>query len=280
MRFAGSSGRHNPAAELPVVMLTAKDQPSDLLEGLDAGANDYLTKPVSKNELLARVRTHLENVTYYKELKLLNEKLDGLLKEFSRISFKIHNSLKNKLESIRNYVTDSLRFADRRERLIENLSIVDKLVNHCSNESKNILFVLTNKECTINSILEELKLQAELLFAGKTLNYTIETGNLPGERILPPEIVQSVLDLYAEVLNNIVKHSAATRVDVRVGYEKGRMSLLVKDDGVGFDYESEREKRGSYGLKMMEELNLEMNCSISIDSQRGSGTTVTITVGT
>ncbi len=45
--------------ELPVVLLTAKNQVSDLVEGFGAGANDYLTKPVSKNELLARIKTHI-----------------------------------------------------------------------------------------------------------------------------------------------------------------------------------------------------------------------------
>jgi signal transduction histidine kinase/class 3 adenylate cyclase/CheY-like chemotaxis protein len=48
-----------PPNELPILMLTAKNQVENLVEGLDAGANDYLTKPVSKPELLARIRTHL-----------------------------------------------------------------------------------------------------------------------------------------------------------------------------------------------------------------------------
>ncbi|HEY9887533.1 MAG TPA: response regulator, partial [Candidatus Obscuribacterales bacterium] len=48
-----------PAHSLPIVMLTAKNQVGDLVEGLSSGANDYLTKPVSKSELLARLKTHL-----------------------------------------------------------------------------------------------------------------------------------------------------------------------------------------------------------------------------
>jgi two-component system sensor histidine kinase ChiS len=48
-----------PANELPVVFLTARNQVSDLVEGLDSGANDYLTKPIYKNELLARIKTHI-----------------------------------------------------------------------------------------------------------------------------------------------------------------------------------------------------------------------------
>ena len=46
-------------SELPILMLTAKNQVADLVDGLTSGANDYLSKPFSKQELLARIKTHL-----------------------------------------------------------------------------------------------------------------------------------------------------------------------------------------------------------------------------
>ena len=45
--------------ELPIIMLTARGQESDKIVGLDAGADDYLTKPFSTNELMARIRAVL-----------------------------------------------------------------------------------------------------------------------------------------------------------------------------------------------------------------------------
>lgn len=45
--------------EIPIVLLTAKNQVRDLVEGLNVGANDYLSKPVAKDELLARIKTHI-----------------------------------------------------------------------------------------------------------------------------------------------------------------------------------------------------------------------------
>ncbi len=48
-----------PRHALPVVMLTARNQVDDLVQGLAAGANDYVTKPFTGQELLARLRTHL-----------------------------------------------------------------------------------------------------------------------------------------------------------------------------------------------------------------------------
>jgi two-component system, OmpR family, alkaline phosphatase synthesis response regulator PhoP len=43
-------------AHVPIVMLTARSQETDKIRGLDAGADDYVTKPFSVNELIARVR--------------------------------------------------------------------------------------------------------------------------------------------------------------------------------------------------------------------------------
>ncbi len=54
--------RANPAtAHLTIVMLTAKGEEADVVAGLNAGANDYITKPFSRNVLLARVRAALRN---------------------------------------------------------------------------------------------------------------------------------------------------------------------------------------------------------------------------
>ncbi len=47
------------STELPVVIVTAKNRVTDLVEGFSVGANDYLTKPFSREELLSRIRTHL-----------------------------------------------------------------------------------------------------------------------------------------------------------------------------------------------------------------------------
>ncbi|HIK33758.1 MAG TPA: response regulator [Oscillatoriales cyanobacterium M59_W2019_021] len=51
--------------ELPIVMLTAKNQTSDVVVGLNSGANDYLTKPVKKTELIARLKNHLKLSSVY-----------------------------------------------------------------------------------------------------------------------------------------------------------------------------------------------------------------------
>lgn len=64
-------------SQVPVIMMTAKDDVSDRVTGLDAGADDYVVKPFSIEELLARVRAHLRraqpqetDVLQYEDLSL------------------------------------------------------------------------------------------------------------------------------------------------------------------------------------------------------------------
>jgi two-component system phosphate regulon response regulator PhoB len=59
--------RQNRYQQIPVLMLTARAQESDMISGLDAGADDYLTKPMSLRELNARVKALLRRPSAYRE---------------------------------------------------------------------------------------------------------------------------------------------------------------------------------------------------------------------
>ena len=92
--------------QTPIIMLTAKDSIEDKIKGLDIGANDYLAKPFSFAELLARIRVQLrtQNNTQTKisiadlELDLLNktatranENIVLTAKEFALLEYLIKN---------------------------------------------------------------------------------------------------------------------------------------------------------------------------------------------
>jgi DNA-binding response OmpR family regulator len=100
----------NDGAMVPVLMLTARSEEVDRVVGLEVGADDYLTKPFSMRELIARVRALLRRITYvqrilredrlpdqtamrYAGLTLEPERyrvtLDGALLELTRTEFKL-----------------------------------------------------------------------------------------------------------------------------------------------------------------------------------------------
>lgn len=111
-------------SDIPVIMLTAKNMESDKIEGLELGADDYITKPFSIKELLARVSSVLRRYNINKEnvenvltvgslnVNLLkhevfkgNEKIDLTLKEFELLKLLLEN--KGKVLS-RNYLLDKI----------------------------------------------------------------------------------------------------------------------------------------------------------------------------
>ena len=67
--------------DMPIMMITAKNQSQDVVAGFDAGANDYLFKPFDKKELLARTKTLLIVKEAYDNLKQLVDKNTKLFEE-------------------------------------------------------------------------------------------------------------------------------------------------------------------------------------------------------
>jgi DNA-binding response OmpR family regulator len=81
---------------LPVIMLTARAEVADKVAGLDAGATDYMTKPFSVEELLARVRAHLRTPVQAEttRLSVADIELDLLRRTVSRDGSPVHLSAK------------------------------------------------------------------------------------------------------------------------------------------------------------------------------------------
>ncbi len=72
--------------DIPIIMLTAREEPDVVLEVLRAGADDYLTKPFSREELLARINNHARSIRF-------NWQLQGELEERTRREQKILQEL-------------------------------------------------------------------------------------------------------------------------------------------------------------------------------------------
>jgi two-component system KDP operon response regulator KdpE len=76
-------------SDVAVIMLTAKAQESDMLRGFDVGADDYLTKPFSAKELVARVRAVLRRVRHTGEAAMAKLTCGELEIDFARRTVKV-----------------------------------------------------------------------------------------------------------------------------------------------------------------------------------------------
>ncbi|HLO57334.1 MAG TPA: hybrid sensor histidine kinase/response regulator [Bacteroidales bacterium] len=68
-------------ADIPVIYLTARTEPEDILKGFQTGAVDYILKPFNATELIARVKTHLELRAKTEALKTINVRLEEQVRQ-------------------------------------------------------------------------------------------------------------------------------------------------------------------------------------------------------
>jgi len=68
-------------SELPVIFLTARNRPEDIVYGVRAGANDYIQKPFSRDEIIARMKIHLDLADSNRQLRQWTETLEDRVKE-------------------------------------------------------------------------------------------------------------------------------------------------------------------------------------------------------
>jgi DNA-binding response OmpR family regulator len=96
--------------KMPIIMLTGSDSESDILRGLDAGANDYIAKPFRSKELLARLRAQLRTFESSQEAILM------IGQYVFRPAMKLlHDQMNNRRINLTSKEADLLKFLYRSE---------------------------------------------------------------------------------------------------------------------------------------------------------------------
>jgi signal transduction histidine kinase len=96
------------------------------------------------------------------------------------------------------------------------------------------------------------------------------------ERSLTPELETTIYRLAQEALNNIAKHARADHVDVVLERSSDDLSLIVEDNGVGFDPSVVETNHRGLGLIGMRERAALVGAQFQIESTPGRGTTVIV----
>jgi len=96
--------------EIPIIFISALSDTSDKIKGFEAGGVDYITKPFQKEEVLARVKAHMDLRNAHKKLEIINEELKKInkdMKESIQYAKMIQCSLLPNPEKIMNYLPES-----------------------------------------------------------------------------------------------------------------------------------------------------------------------------
>lgn len=141
------------SSELPIIMLTAKVETKDLLEGFKSGANDYIHKPFSKDELITRIAYHLSLIEKFNKEKLeLKEDIEYQKEEIDAINSELKEKyLNNKIKesTIDEYMDKIRNYLDTEKAYMNpNFSLAD--LSKITNISSHNISQVINKKMDSN----------------------------------------------------------------------------------------------------------------------------------
>lgn len=236
----------------PVIFITAKNESDDLVEGLSAGGVDYLPKPFKAKEVLARIRSHLQNRILSEQRKQLVDQLSNANAAKNRFLGMAAHDLRNPLASIRG-LAEFLREGAVGPLSVDQLDLINTI--HSASQS---MLDLVNELLDVATIESgELKIYREphnladliaksvamtnIEAAKKNTRVTIETRGLAPVLMLDAAKMRQVID---NLLSNAVKYSppgSAITATIQSAPAHGTFGFAVQDQGPGIP-DNERDK--------------------------------------
>ncbi len=236
----------------PVIFITAKSESDDVVEGLGAGGADYLPKPFKPKEVLARIRSHLQNQLLAEQQQLLVEQLSKANSAKNRFLGMAAHDLRNPLASIRG-LAEFLREGAVGPLNPDQLDLIETI--HGASQQ---MLVMVNELLDVATIESgELKLHVEPLNLGDlvarcTVMINMEAAKKktsvsfdpPNPAVVLPADSAKMKQVVDNLLSNAVKYSppgSTIRARVVALPESNAVSLSVRDQGPGIP-DDERDK--------------------------------------
>jgi signal transduction histidine kinase len=224
-------------ASLPVILLSARAGEEAAVEGLDAGSDDYLAKPFSARELLARVRTHL---TLAKTRQAFADELARANRELQAFSYTVSHDLRAPLRAIDGFariVTEDYAESldetgkDYLERIGRGARKMDELITCLLDLSRISLAPMTDELVDLSVLALAVVSDLRRADPGRTVAVDIEPAiRARGDR----RLLNVVL---VNLIGNAWKYTSKTaepRIEIGRSETEPR-PFFVRDNGAGFD---------------------------------------------
>jgi signal transduction histidine kinase len=224
-------------------------------------------------ETRERMDAQIQLEKAYENVRLLNAHVENIREaERAGIAREVHDELGQQLTSLKVEVS----WLERKIPLDDALS---------KERITNIFMMIDDAITTIHRIssdlrpgpLEDLGLIDALEW--QSMEFQKRTGISCSLKVNVTEyefeknISLAVFRIYQEALTNIVRHASASHVETSFNIDNDFLTLIVKDNGNGFDTTADRNKN-SFGLLGMDERAHIINGHLDIESKKGKGTTV------
>lgn len=191
--------------------------------------------------------------------------------ERRRLASELHDGLGQDLLIIKNWAVLGLTTSPA-SRVREHLEEISATAGRALNEARNLARALRPFHLERFGLTKSIQYMAEQIESSSGIRVEILVAEI--DDLFLPETEINIFRILQEILNNVVRHSEATRVKLLIERESGAVRLSVIDNGRGF--EPAAVEKSGFGLQgINERVNL-LNGSFTIDSAVGSGTRIFI----
>jgi len=198
----------------------------------------------------------------------------------ARISRDLHDDMGSTLQSI-SVMSEIARIKSTSDSSQESIPFLEKIGSasrEMVDKMNDIVWAVNPQNDDFENIILHMRAYGGELLAGKDIALHFKADSGLNSITLSMEKRRSFFLMYKEALNNAFKYSGAQNVNVDISRTNHTLTLVMEDDGVGFNMNEDRLKTGGNGLKNMKTRAAEMNGNISITSAPGEGTKVSLMV--
>jgi PAS domain S-box-containing protein len=196
----------------------------------------------------------------------------AVLAERNRLAREIHDTLAQGFAGILIHLQlAEVAMTRKPDRAMPALIQARDLAKSSLAEARRSVLALRPTVLQNASLLEAIRRMTDSMTAGTELRSRIEVLGAPCP--LPSDIEDHLLRVCQESLNNTLKYAEASEVSVTLSFAESGVSLMIRDDGVGFTL-GERPRGGGFGLVGMRERLEAMRGQLTIHSQPGQGTEI------
>lgn len=227
--------------KIPVIFLTASNETEHLMQAFAAGAVDYVTKPFRAEELLARVRTHLELKTAREALWDYSQRLRELNDEKNEFLGIVAHDLRSPLSNI--VTSTNMVMAEpgmNRPQIDEFLGIIQTSAVHMMHLVENLMDVNAIEQgrlkiditpCEVGELLRGVANNYQTKAKAKKQNLSIVEEGSP---LVALADAHSTIQVFDNLVSNAIKYSpSGKRIDVRLMRRDGVIRCEVQDEGPG-----------------------------------------------
>lgn len=288
--------------EIPIIFLTALNTPADLVHGFQVGANDFLTKPFNKEELVMRVMQQISLVAAKRIIEKQNAELRATLSNRDKMYSVIAHDLRSPMASIRmvlNLVVQSSTPEIVGPELYTLLDQANRESEEVHDLLDNLLKWTKSQTGRLNVVIQDLDLNDIIPGVVDIFEMIAQTKHIKLElqRTDQPLVVKADNDMLKTVVRNFMSNAIkfspeGASIEIIMSTEGDFAKVSIRDHGVGIaadrldsifhkgetTYGTGGEEGSGLGLQLCQDFARKIGGDCTVESVEGQGSTFSILI--